>query len=138
MNKSQNLGIEEGQKPLLDFQKLQKVANQNVLPVVAQDIQTGKVLIVGYVNEEALHYSLTHRVATFWSTSRNELWVKGKTSGDYLDLVEVRVNCEQNALLYLVNLRGKGSCHTRLADGKPRLSCFYRKLDHDKLTFVES
>ena len=64
----------------------------------------------------------------FWSTSRNELWVKGKTSGDYLQLVEVRVNCEQNSLLYLVRPNAGGICHTKNEAGEPR-DCYYRTLD---------
>merc|ERR1719330_425027 len=56
------------------------------------------------------------------------LWIKGETSGDFLDLVEVRVNCEQNSLLYLVRPRRTGACHTRDASGLTRVSCYYRKL----------
>ena len=64
----------------------------------------------------------------FWSTSRNELWEKGKTSGETFDLVEVRVNCEQNSLLYIVRPRRGGICHTKNAKGEPR-NCYYRTLD---------
>lgn len=73
-----------------------------------------------------------------WSTSRNELWRKGETSGDVLDLVEVRVNCEQNALLYIVQPRKGGVCHTRDASGKTRESCYYRRLTETgaQLVFV--
>jgi phosphoribosyl-AMP cyclohydrolase len=135
-----NHDIEEGPELRLDFTKLQKVAasGQDLVPAVAQDHDTGEVLIVGYVNALALETALRERKATFWSTSRNELWIKGKTSGDYLELIEVRVNCEQNSLLYRVRLAGKGSCHTKGKDGKPRLGCYYRKLSVDgkKLEFV--
>ena len=86
------------------------------------------MLIVAYVNQEALDYSLQNGIAAFWSTSRNELWVKGATSGDTLRLVEVRVNCEQNSLLYLVRPEGTGACHTKYATGTSRPSCYYRKL----------
>ena len=96
--------LEEGSVLNLDFTKLRKVANceADVLPAVAQDVETGEVLIVGYANELALETAQKEGTATFWSTSRNELWIKGKTSGDYLQLEEVRVNCEQNSVLYLV------------------------------------
>ncbi len=122
--------IEEGRELRLDFTKLKKVAacGQDLVPAVAQDHDSGEVLIVGYVNQLALETALRERKATFWSTSRNELWIKGKTSGDYLELVEVRVNCEQNSLLYRVRLAGKGSCHTKGQDGRPRLGCYYRRL----------
>ena len=76
-------------------------------------------------------------LATFWSTSRNELWVKGATSGDTLQLVDVRVNCEQNSLLYLVRLLGGGVCHTRDADGHTRRTCYYRSLKDGALAFVD-
>jgi phosphoribosyl-AMP cyclohydrolase len=71
------------------------------------------VILVAYVNEQALRHSIETRTATFWSTSRNELWIKGATSGETFDLIEVRVNCEQNSLLFLVRPRRGGICHTR-------------------------
>jgi phosphoribosyl-AMP cyclohydrolase len=128
--------IEEGRELRLDFTKLKKVAacGQDLVPAVAQDHDTGEVLIVGYANQLALDTALRERKATFWSTSRNELWIKGKTSGDYLELIEVRVNCEQNSLLYRVRLAGKGSCHTKGRDGRPRLGCYYRRLADDDRT----
>jgi phosphoribosyl-AMP cyclohydrolase len=75
-------------------------------------------------------------VAAFWSTSRDELWVKGATSGDTLELVEVRVNCEQNSLLYLVKPLGQGACHTKGADGQARPSCYYRRIKDGRLQFI--
>ncbi len=132
--------LEEGTRLNLDFHKLQKIAEtgSEVVPVVAQDVETGEVLIVGYANQLALDTALQEGKATFWSTSRNELWIKGKTSGDYLELVEVRVNCEQNSLLYRVRLAGSGSCHTKDATGKARHGCYYRRLREDgSLEFVE-
>lgn len=130
--------LEEGSELLLDFDKLKRVAQtgEAVLPVVVQDADSQQVLIIAYVNEAALKHTLEHGVATFWSTSRNELWVKGATSGDILELVEVRVNCEQNSLLYLVRPRG-GACHTRGPDGKSRPSCYYRRIVDGKLEFVD-
>ena len=125
--------LEEGKVLHLDFDKLAKVAQTGVpvLPVVVQDARTLEVLIVAYANRQALEYTLEQGVAAFWSTSRNELWVKGATSGDSLRLVEVRVNCEQNSLLYLVEPLGKGACHTQDAAGRTRVSCYYRRIDDD-------
>jgi phosphoribosyl-AMP cyclohydrolase len=122
--------LEEGAALRLDFTKLKKVAacGQDLVPAVAQDHATGEVLIIGYVNQLALDTALRERKATFWSTSRNELWIKGKTSGDFLELLEARVNCEQNSLLYLVRLAGQGSCHTKDHAGHARLGCFYRRI----------
>ncbi len=131
--------IEKSCELRLDFDKLAKVAScgRAILPCVVQNADDGRVLIVAYVDKVALERSLKDRVAVFWSTSRNELWVKGATSGDYLDLVEVRVNCEQNSLLYLVRPRNGGVCHTKGADGRHRQSCYYRRIEGDGLSFVE-
>lgn len=125
--------LEEGTKLQLDFTKLRKIAmgREDVIPAVAQDVDSGEVLIIGYVNQLALDTAFKENMATFWSTSRNELWIKGKTSGDYLELMEVRVNCEQNSILYLVRLAGKGSCHTKDADGQSRHGCYYRSVQSD-------
>ena len=130
--------IEEGSELLLDFHKLEKVAGcgQPLVPVAVQDAESGEVLLVAYANPEALEYTLKNRVAAFWSTSRNELWIKGATSGDYLDLVEVRVNCEQNSLLYRVRMRGEGCCHTRDENGRTRPGCFYRRIGEEGLEFA--
>ena len=127
-----NYELEEGSTLDLDFKKLQKIAQcgADVLPAVAQDVETGEVLILGYVNELALKTAQETGMATFWSTSRNELWIKGKTSGDFLKLEEIRVNCEQNSLLYRVIPQGKGACHTKNKDGVARESCYYRKISN--------
>ena len=122
--------LEEGTTLNLDFKKLKKVANcgENIIPAVAQDANTGEVLIVGYANETALNTARKEKMATFWSTSRNELWIKGKTSGDYLEIVEICVNCEQNSILYRVIPKGKGACHTKDKNGRARTGCYYRTL----------
>ena len=132
--------LEEGHQLLLDFDKLHKVAQSRepVVPVAVQDAESKELLILAYANETALNYTLEHGIAAFWSTSRDELWVKGATSGDTLALVEVRVNCEQNSLLYLVRPLGQGACHTKGADGKSRPSCYYRRLRAGKLEFVKN
>ncbi len=122
--------IEESCDLMLDFTKLKKIANckEDVIPAVAQCADTGEVLIIGYVNQLALETALREKMATFWSTSRNELWIKGKTSGDFLEIVDILVNCEQNSIVYKVRLKGKGSCHTKGENGLPRRGCYYRRL----------
>lgn len=122
--------LEEGRALTLDFRKLLKAttACPDILPVAVQNADTGEVILVAYANEQALRASLEQRMAVFWSTSRNELWEKGKTSGETFDLLEVRVNCEQNSLLYIVRPRRGGICHTKNAEGAPR-NCYYRRLD---------
>ena len=127
--------VEEGPRLALDFGKLQRAVagGEGLVPVAVQDADSGEVLIVAYANEEALNYARRTGVAAFWSTSRNELWVKGATSGNVLELVEIRVNCEQNSLLYRVRPKAGGACHTRDAAGRARSGCYYRRLVGDGL-----
>ena len=122
--------VEEGRELRLDFRKLLKATGvaPDIVPVAVQHADSGEVILVAYVNERALEAAIRQRMAVFWSTSRNELWEKGKTSGETYDLIEVRVNCEQNSLLYIVRPRRGGICHTRNAAGAPR-NCYYRRLD---------
>ena len=122
--------LEEGTALRLDFAKLRKAttACPDILPVAVQNIDTGEVILVAYVNAEALRIARATRTAVFWSTSRNELWEKGKTSGETFDLIEIRVNCEQNSLLYRVRPRRGGICHTKNGTGEPR-NCYYRTVD---------
>lgn len=101
-----------------------------LLPVIAQDARDRRVLMLAYANEEALRETMKTGLATFWSTSRGELWRKGETSGDHLKVVDILVDCDQDALIYLVEPQGHGACHTKdPATGKARPSCFYRKID---------
>jgi phosphoribosyl-AMP cyclohydrolase len=93
-----------------------------------QNVETNEVVLIAYVNDEALRRAIETRSAVFWSTSRNELWEKGKTSGETFDLLEVRVNCEQNSLVYRVRPRRGGICHTKNQRGQAR-NCYYRLLD---------
>ena len=131
--------LEEGCTVQLDFDKLGKVAQTgaSVLPVVVQDVDSGEVLILAYANDLALQHTINTGVATFWSTSRNELWIKGATSGDTLQIEEIRVNCEQNSVLYLVRLLGEGACHTKDAEGRARRSCYYRRLKDGHLELID-
>lgn len=132
--------VEESDKLCLDFAKLRKIAQGpvDVLPVVVQDAASLEVLLIAYVNDEALKLSIREGRAIFYSTSRNEIWRKGDTSGDVLALKEIRVNCEQNSLLFLVDKAGHGACHTKNAAGKTRSNCYYRRLkDGALLEFLE-
>jgi len=109
-----------------------------LLPVVTQDARTKDVLILAFVNREAFDETRRSGFATFWSRSRNELWKKGLTSGDMLRVEEIRINCEQNSLVYLVTPQGKGACHAKRPDGLPYGSCYYRRVEPDgTLAYVE-
>lgn len=115
--------LEEGTELLIDFEK-----RGGLIPAVVQDVADGRILMLAYVNPEALKTTLEKGMATFWSTSRNELWTKGETSGDFLKIIEILTDCDQDALVYRVEPQGGGSCHTKDPEsGKTRASCFYRK-----------
>jgi phosphoribosyl-AMP cyclohydrolase len=90
---------------------------------VTTEASTGEILMVAYMNELALEKTIGTGVAHYWSRSRNELWRKGDTSGQVQEVVEIRVDCDQDALLLRVNAGGDGrACHTG------RKSCFYRSI----------
>jgi phosphoribosyl-AMP cyclohydrolase len=122
--------LEEGNELTVDFDKIAKVARQapGVVPVAVQHADTGEVILVAYTNEKAFREAVRTRSVVLWSTSRNALWEKGKTSGESFDLVEARVNCEQNSLLYRVRPRRGAICHTKNSQGAPR-NCFYRRIN---------
>jgi len=126
--------IEEGDQLVLQFEK-----RAGLLPVIVQEHETGEVLMLGYANDEAFKKTIHSGMATFWSTSRGEIWTKGETSGDYLHVVHIRVDCDQDALLYQVRLEGKGVCHTKNIQRQSRKSCFYRKYNKQsqKLETIE-
>jgi phosphoribosyl-AMP cyclohydrolase len=112
---------------LLDFGK----DGRDLVPVVTQDARTKDVLILAFANREAFEETRRSGFATYWSRSRNELWKKGLTSGDMLKVEEIRINCEQNSLVYLVTPQGKGACHAKQPDGLPYRSCYYRRIRAD-------
>ncbi len=126
--------LEEGTELMLDFDKLEKAVGQSkgIIPVAIQHADTREVLLVAYTNELAFRKTMETRSLVLWSTSRRELWEKGKSSGETFDVVDARVNCEQNSLLYLVRPRRGNICHTRNADGRPR-NCYYRRIDFQTL-----
>ena len=124
--------VEETSELKLDFNKLTSTIQMcsNILPVTVQNINSGEVILLAYTNELAFRKCLKERTLILWSTSRNELWKKGKTSGNTFELVEAYVNCEQNSLLYKVRPRRGGICHTQNKDGRPR-NCYYRRINMD-------
>jgi phosphoribosyl-AMP cyclohydrolase len=95
---------------------------QELLPAIAQDVDSGEVVMLAYVSEEALAQTRETGLAHYYSRSRDELWQKGATSGHVQHVEEVRVDCDGDALLYLVEQEG-GACHTGFE------SCFYRTVD---------
>ena len=95
---------------------------RGLIPAIVQDAATGQVLTLAYVNAESLARTLEIGETVFWSRSRQELWHKGETSGNYQRVVEIRVDCDADALLLRVEPQGP-ACHTGAQ------SCFYRKLE---------
>ena len=98
--------------------------DDGLVPAVAQDAASGEVLMLAYVSPEALERTRETGRAHYYSRSREELWEKGATSGHTQDVAEIRVDCDADALLYLVDQTG-GACHTG------HRSCFYRTVDGD-------
>jgi phosphoribosyl-AMP cyclohydrolase len=118
--------LEEGFNIELQFEK-----RGGLLPAVAQESVTGEILMIGSINREAFQKTLELGLATFFSTSRNELWTKGLSSGDLLKVEDILVDCDQDAVIYKVIPQGSGACHTNKKDGDSRRSCFYRIVDNN-------
>jgi len=102
----------------LDFDKL-----NGLVTAVIQDHATGRVLMVGFMNQEAFRKTVESGYATFFSRSRNKLWLKGETSGHRLVVKEISTDCDRDALLLKVEALGPGVCHEGYQ------SCFFRRLD---------
>jgi phosphoribosyl-AMP cyclohydrolase len=96
-----------------------------LVPAIVQDHATGDVLMLGFMNEEALAETQRTRQAVFFSRSRNRLWRKGESSGHVLKVLELRVDCDADTLLLRVQAIGPGACHEGYR------SCFFRRLEDD-------
>lgn len=101
----------------LDFEKM-----GGLLPAIVQDHQTGEVLMLGFMNEEAWGATLSTGQATFYSRSRQEIWVKGETSGNRQIVKEIRIDCDNDSILLMIDQIGGASCHTGYR------SCFYKQV----------
>ena len=101
---------------------------KGIIPVVVQEVDSREVILVAYINQQAFEESLKRKKLVLWSSSRNELWIKGATSGETFELLEAYVNCEQNSLLFIVRPERGGICHTKNSNGEPR-NCYYRRID---------
>ena len=103
----------------LDFKKL-----DGLVAAVIQDYASGRVLMVGFMNEEAFRRTVETGYATFFSRSRNKLWLKGETSGHRLVVKEISTDCDRDAVLIRVEAQGPGVCHEGYQ------SCFFRRLEN--------
>src|SRR5215471_18707710 len=111
----------------LDFSKL-----NGLVTAVIQDHKSGRVLMVGFMNEEAFRRTVESGSVTFFSRSRNKLWLKGETSGHRLVVKEISTDCDRDALLIKVEALGTGVCHEGYQ------SCFFRRLDDGKWITAEA
>ncbi|WP_214760287.1 phosphoribosyl-AMP cyclohydrolase [Exiguobacterium sp. s129] len=93
-----------------------------LIPVIIVSEEDGAVLMLGYMNDEAIRQTLRERVVTFWSRSKGRLWMKGETSGNTLDVISIQVDCDQDALLVRVHANGP-TCHTG------NRSCFFTEVN---------
>ena len=104
---------------------------QGLIAAVAQDANSGRVLTVAWMNREALQATVERKEAIYWSRSRKRLWRKGEESGNVQKVREVRLDCDSDSVLLLVEQVGGIACHTG------RESCFYRKLENGRWITVD-
>ncbi len=102
-----------------------------LVPVIAQDEHTGRVLMFAYANREAVTLSAEKGTAHYWTRSRQKLWHKGEESGHFQRIKEIRLDCDGDVLIYLIEQEGGIACHTG------RESCFFRKLNGDTWETVD-
>ncbi len=108
-----------------------KFDSQGLIAAIVCDVSDNAVLMFAYMNREAFTETQRTGIVHFWSRSRGKLWKKGETSGETFAVKELRVDCDQDALLVMVEPQGQGNaCHTG------RRSCFYRSVDGDGLRFI--
>jgi phosphoribosyl-ATP pyrophosphohydrolase/phosphoribosyl-AMP cyclohydrolase len=103
------------------LEKLDFAKGNGLIPVIVQDAKTNAILMQAFANKEAIELTLKTKKATYWSRSRNEIWVKGETSGNTQKVISVSTDCDYDSLLYIVEQTGP-ACHTG------EYSCFYNKL----------
>ena len=95
--------------------------DQQLLPAIVQDANSKEVLMLAWVNKEALEKTISTKQATFWSRSRKEIWVKGQTSGNKQEVLSIKFDCDSDVFLFLVHSHGP-ACHTG------ENSCFYSEI----------
>lgn len=106
-------------------------SEDGLLPAIAQDAQTGEILMVAWMNREALKRTVETGEAVYWSRSRKKLWHKGEESGHTQKVVELRLDCDEDVLLMKIEQIGGIACHTG------RRSCFFQKLENGQWLSVE-
>lgn len=105
---------------MVDIESIDFAKGDGLIPVIIQDANDYQVLMLGYMNREALQVTLDKKLVTFYSRSKERLWTKGETSGNYLELVNIQSDCDNDTLLVLANPKGP-TCHTG------EITCFFKK-----------
>mgnify|MGYP002641741203 FL=1 len=100
--------------------------NNGLVPVVTQDFSSNEILMMAWMNKEALSLSVKTKKAVYFSRSREKLWFKGEESGNTQQIIEIFTDCDQDVILLKVNQKGGIACHTG------RANCFFNKLENDK------
>lgn len=127
--------VEETNQLMLDWDKIRNMPDENhVIPVAVQNLETKEVILVAYINEEALKESIRLKKVVLWSTSRNKLWFKGAESGNTFTLHHIYVNCEQNSLVFQATPDKGNICHTSF-NGIAN-NCYYRELDMETMKLI--
>ena len=115
----------------MDFIDQIKWTDDGLVPVITQDVDSGRVLMFAWMNHEALRKTVSGNIAVYWSRSRKKLWKKGESSGHHQRVREMRLDCDGDVILMRVESIQGIACHTG------RESCFYRVLKHDKWQDVD-
>jgi len=109
----------------LDFKK-----TGGLIPAIAQDAATGEILMLAYMNQQAFDATLSTGKATYYSRSRQTLWVKGETSGNVQLVKEIRIDCDNDSILLKVEQLGRAACHTG------HRSCFHKKIENGSIRIM--
>ena len=117
-------------KPMNEMVPLDFIKTGGLVPAIVQDYETGEILMLAYMNRDAFNATLSTGQATYYSRSRQTLWVKGETSGNVQLVKEVRIDCDDDTVLLKVEQLGGAACHTG------HRSCFYKKVENGTVRII--
>jgi len=117
-------------KPMNEMVPLDFIKTGGLVPAIVQDYETGEILMLAYMNRDAFNATLSTGQATYYSRSRQTLWVKGETSGNVQLVKEVRIDCDDDTVLIKVEQLGGAACHTG------HRSCFYKKVENGTVRII--
>ena len=117
-------------KPMNEMVPLDFIKTGGLVPAIVQDYETGEILMLAYMNRDAFNATLSTGQATYYSRSRQTLWVKGETSGNVQLVKEIRIDCDDDTVLIKVEQLGGAACHTG------HRSCFYKKVENGTVRII--